>query len=216
MTAHVLLVALCALSAMVSSLYAAPTIVYDNTVNQDPRQHRATPVGTETSNSERGDQVTLSGTARKITKLDASMAGSTAAVDLRVSFYEDDGLGGEPQSLIWRGEFRNAVQLPYFPGAISFTIPSVHVPDTFTWTIESRNVIGTSPLIYWFDPPAVGSSFDYSWTRYSGTSEWIRRPPAQGLNASYGVRLWAVPEPAGIILLSAGSFGILIRRCRLN
>jgi len=89
---------------------------------------------------------------------------------------------------------------------ISFAVPDVKVPDTFTWTLQISN---SQPLagIPTFDPPTTGSVL-HSW--FGSPGSWTSDDGA-GVNSHFMARVTAVaasvPEPSAIW---NGSIAILI------
>jgi hypothetical protein len=152
-----------------------------------------------------GQSVTLDGSQRRITEFEAALASAPRVSTFYVEFYQLDGPNGEPGSLIWQSPVQT---YPYTEPnfnrkVILVDVPAVAVPSTFAYlltTIERANnsLINTGP-------PTVGS-VGTSW--YYGPTGWV-----QG-EWTFGARIHAVPEPAGLLLAASGCtiLGFIRRR----
>jgi len=198
----------------VMAISAHSTIVYDNTTTS---LGYLTPILTGSSftgdtSYEAGDQITLASTERSVTEIDILISSAFATggtADAQVRFYENDGTGGKPGTILWDSGVLN--DLPYVPGANTFTfiVPHAVVPDTFTWTIYLSGRTGSAVIGYmgpqFYNPPTVGSSNDFIWA-FDGTS-WNSFNDPQ-LVDNYAARVSAVPEPATMLLLGSGLIGL--------
>ncbi|MEO7454271.1 MAG: hypothetical protein ABIV13_05865, partial [Fimbriimonadales bacterium] len=121
-----------------------------------------------------------------------------------------------PSTLIWDSGF-----LPMKPGwrAQRIAVPSVVVPDRFTWTASFEGVTGL-PFnrcgLCYFGPPTVGGSDNWLWRRTNDTSPWSYQVTgwSNGSSAygSLGVSFWADGPPAPAVFDStlAESRGFLL------
>lgn len=131
----------------------APTVVYDNTTNDNRNTVATGPDGAS------GSEVTLSGSARVVTDfLFGYLVDNDATAT--VKFWANDGPKGAPGTCLYSS---GKIDVPASNdnGAVqTLSSLSVEVPDTFTWTVRSQtvNLIG-------YGPATVGS-FGPAW--YSG------------------------------------------------
>ena len=156
---------------------------------------------------ELGDEVHAAGAERLVTRLTVGVSRQNVpgVGDFQARLYANDGTNGQPGTLLWQSALMLNVQLSGGVQLISFDVPQVAVPDTFTWTLESHST-GVAVGLVNADPPSVGSSPSYDWFGHPGSwgtvqySDWM-------------ARVEAVPEPSSIILLLAG-LGLLGTRGR--
>ena len=171
---------------------------------------------TTTSALELGGEATAApGTSRVVTGLEIGYTsqGVPATADLQAFLYANDGPGGAPGTLLWQSAVMAGVNLDTTNQLVSFSVPSVTVPDTFTWASSITNVVGgvvgyvpaSGALIGTFVQPWVGSP-----------GSWSPLPPAFETEAR--VLTSSVPEPSTFVL--AGLLGVtglgahLVRRKR--
>lgn len=86
---------------------------------------------------------------------------------------------------------------------IAFSVPSVVVPDTFTFTGAITNASGVLGYV-----PASGATtgtFNQAWL--GGPGSWSTLPSNFEIEAR--VFAQAVPEPSSVALLSVGAFGLI-------
>jgi hypothetical protein len=129
----------------------APTVVYDNTTNDNRNTVATGPDGAT------GSQVTLSGTARVVTDFLFGYVVDNDAT-ATVKFWANDGSKGAPGTCLFSS---GPIDIPAGnPMVKTLSSLSVEVPDTFTWTVRSQTVdlIG-------YGPATVGS-YGPAW--YSG------------------------------------------------
>jgi hypothetical protein len=133
-----------------------------------------------------GQAITLEGNARQVNQIELFI-GSNRAMEYRVRFYELNGMGGAPGTLIWESQSQT---YPYTPGSfrkvVSVDVPNVKLPSSFAWVVahDSRNMlVGIS------DPPSIGTNLDI-WRR--GNDAWQTRDFSTGV---FGARIRAIPEP---------------------
>ena len=164
-------------------------------------------------NGEIGNEVTAAGTDRYVTSLGIEIysqngifpSGTPGYADFRAQLYANNGPQGQPGSLLWQ----SAVESVNYPGGLSlltFNVPDVFVPDTFTWTLQYSNTSPIPPGLPGSVSPTVGSSLT-CWTR-SPTSAWGQVTAAGTLMA----QIQAVPEPGTGALLSLAALTWLWRK----
>jgi len=155
-------------------------------------------------NGEIGNEVTAAGNDRYVTSLGIEIysqngvfpAGSPGYADFRAQLYANNGVGGQPGSLLWQ----SAVETINYPGGLSlltFSVPDVLVPDTFTWTLQYDNTSPIPPALALSAAPTVGAS-DSGWFR-GPSSAWTQETD------TYMAQIQAVPEPGTGALLSVGA-----------
>jgi len=102
---------------------------------------------------------------------------------------------------------------------------SLAVPGTFIWTVAFNGIVGTGDGagLLFYDPPAVGSSFDDHW-EFTGTTDnptphWVLADNQEIINGAelvdnFGALVTVVPEPTTVGLLIGGAalLGIAARR----
>lgn len=191
---------------------AEPVIVYDNSTDYSGMDYVTT--------NEHGDEVILDGTARVITEFqfeyyaDFIRQGDELA---RVRFYANTGplWENDPDYAtpalppLW--DFTFQISTGYQTAVIS--VPSIRVPDKFTWTVEflglSQRV--TAPAdeagLLMYGSAFPGTSFDDFWERLP--SGWAPLARSDVPKNNFGARILAVTpnaepqltirrEPAGL------------------
>lgn len=159
-----------------------------------------------------GDQVTLAGTSRTITGMVVYTMGDfltpTGNEKIRIRFYANDGreVGAqqlpEPETVLWDSgpvTMKPGWRAQYLP------VPSIVVPDTFTWSATFEGTTGMpfnrAGLCY-FGPPTVGTSGTFIWRKDPGqdwtyqSSNWSNGATAYG---SFGAAFWADGDPAPVV-----------------
>jgi hypothetical protein len=197
-TSLVTLAALAGLSLGSAATPAAAATIYDNTLGP--------PVAATSAGVEIGDQVTVAGTARLVTTFTFIyywpdiFSDGDETVTLR--FYSNDGAGGAPGTLLFESAPLPLPSVPVTPpfSLTPFTLTdlAIVVPDTFTWTLEWGNTPSfSSPALFHFDPPTVGSSDDFFWLRQGPLFK-----VETGFPDNLGVTILAVvPQPSTLGLL---------------
>jgi len=179
---------------------ARADIIYDNTVNWLG--------GYAFSALEQGEEVFAAGTSRWVTDLTIgishqNVSGGTAELVARL--YANDGAQGAPGTLLW---YSSALTVPLSGGVqlVSFSVPQVLVPDTFTWTLQV--ITNTIPAVAPVDggTPSIGSSPNFYWFGHPGSWGEAQYPALMA-------RVEAVPEPGLGVMLFAG-VGLLGRLCQ--
>jgi hypothetical protein len=103
-----------------------------------------------------GGEVTAApGTSRTVTELDLGFTsqGLPATTDLQAFLYANDGSGGSPGTLLWQSALMSGVNVDSTNVLIAFAVPSVVVPDTFSFAAAITN---PSPLVGYV--PASGAT----------------------------------------------------------
>lgn len=200
---------------------AFPVIVYDNTTS--PTSGSWAPDGIwqfsyYTPYEPMGDQITLGGTDRAVTRVDLmlSSTGPTTLSSLNLKLYLNDGYAvngfyGAPGTLQFSGTLTNVAVNGLT--RVSFDVPTIPMQDTFTW-IASADSMDCGMAT--FNPPTTGSSADRFWD-YTGppyTEGWYKLSLAHDPVANFGATVYAVPEPGSLTLLAAGALAVLRRRRR--
>jgi hypothetical protein len=198
------------LSSLVPSM-ARADVIYDNTSTAFTGSRTFTAL-------QIGDEVTAGGTGRTVTELDSgvnSQNQAATASTLQAFLYANDGTGGAPGTLLWQSAVKTNVALTGGNDLIAFSVPSVTVPNTFTWTIQ---IGGTTPVAAGlpnFGAPTTGT-YVSGW--FGGPGSWTA---TGGSNNIYLARITAgvaVPEPSTYalagILSAMGLVGAWVRRDR--
>ncbi|HWA82970.1 MAG TPA: PEP-CTERM sorting domain-containing protein [Fimbriimonadaceae bacterium] len=196
---------------------AGASVVYDN-MSWTQGWYWAENPGFTSPTAEGGDQVTLGGTDRAVTNIDILFYSlwDAGTADVTVNFYKNDGVGGAPGTLLWTSGTMAGMSHVQGLQTYSFAVPSVVVPNTFTWTLGLANRTGSTgdigPALA--DPPTVGSSGDFFW--YMGSGGWATTGWGGSPVANFGARITAapVPEPAAFGVLGVGVVALLRRRGR--
>lgn len=194
---------------------AGASVVYDNMTWTQGWYWAENPAFTSPS-MEGGDEVNLGGTDRAVTNIDILFYSlwDPGTVDTTVRFYKNDGGGGAPGTLLWQSSTFTALAHVQGLQTYSFAVPSVVVPNTFTWTIGLANRAGSTgdigPALA--DPPSVGSSANYFWWNNAGV--WNQTGWGPSPIANFGARITAapVPEPASMGVLALGAVAMIRRR----
>jgi hypothetical protein len=126
-----------------------------------------------------GDRITLAGRERAATRMDVMMRignSGVATFNAQLRLYNNDGPSGSPGSLIWDSGPVPKLIDSGADLAISFNIPTVLVPDSFTWTLQVTDRTGNQQTLSLshYDPPTAGSVADGYWSRNGGA--WVFTP----------------------------------------
>ena len=181
---------------------ASADLIFDNTVGGNQGI-------TTTSAPQIGDEVTAAaGTSRSVTELDIAYTsqGVPVTANLQAFLYANDGPGGAPGTLLWQSSVMTGVTINSTNDLIAFTVPSVVVPDTFTWTSTITNATGV--LGYVPGTGATTGTFDAPWVGSPGSFSSL--DPV--FETQGRVVAGAVPEPASCSLLLVGLAGAAVRK----
>ena len=177
-----------ALAAIWCQAGASADVIFDNTATGD---HGIT----TTSAPELGGEVIAApGTSRVVTDLEIGFTsqGAPATADLQAFLYANDGPGGSPGTLLWASAVMAGVSLDTTNQLISFIVPSVTVPDDFTWASSITNSSAVVGLV-----PASGASigtFVQPWVGSPGS--WSTLPANFETEVRITAGAAAVPEPS--------------------
>jgi len=183
---------------------AAEEVVFDNTVNETGYYKHLSD-----SFLEMGDDATLAGVARQLTRVTIGFysfsSGSFAHLSLHL-YDESLVLLGDPLTL------NNVVFGENTFPTVSFAVPNYSAPDTIVWTLSYTGATFTSlpgPTVC--HPPTIGTSEDtFMVDRGSGLHPEV----TSGSPANFCARIEATPEPATLSLLAVGLGAIWLRRRR--
>jgi hypothetical protein len=144
-----------------------------------------------------GDEITAAGTDRLVTELDVGIDGQSNPGNgvFVAKLFANDGQSGQPGSLLWESGYTNAT----FPGGattLTFDVPQVLVPDTFTWMVYCVSSVGGPPAVLTAGAPTVGTH-DVGWfyVPYDGWGED---------ESAHVAEIDAIPEPSSLLLTALG------------
>ncbi len=167
---------------------------------------------TTTSSPQLGGEVTAeAGTSRAVTELDLGFTsqGVSATANLQAFLYANDGSGGAPGTLLWQSAVMSGVQIDSVNTLIAFSVPSVVVPDTFTFAAAITNA---SPLVGFV--PASGANtgtFDQAWDGSPGSWQKLSSAFEVESRVIAGIA-GSVPEPSTVVLLGIGVAGLVVSK----
>jgi hypothetical protein len=151
---------------------------------------------------ELGNEITVAGTDRVVTELEVGIFsqngifpnGTPGSVVFTAELYANDGAGGQPGSLLWQSA-DVGVDYPGGCSMVTFNVPQVVVPGTFTWTVDYVLTADTSPGLTTAPAPTIGS-YIVGWFR-GQNSEWGQA------TADLTAQIEAIPEPSteGLVLV---------------
>ncbi len=141
---------------------AEPQVVFDNTsnlINKTPDI---------LTSREYGDELALAGTARYVTGFEFAYYGdftNAAAVTYNIRFYANDGTDAfpgaptalRPHTILWDSGAQTATR---GVNRVVFSVPSILVPDRFTWTATFHGVTatpGNAAALMLANPATVGA-----------------------------------------------------------
>jgi hypothetical protein len=186
------------ITAVSCQVAASADIIFDNT---SPGDHGIT----TTAFPQLGGEVTAApGTARAVTEVDIGYTFQTSpgTADLQAFLYANDGTAGAPGTQLWQSSVMVGVSINSKNVLIAFSVPSVTVPDTFTWA----SAITNPSVVIGFEPAtgATTGTFVQAWVGSPGS--WNTLPPVFETEARIFSSLLqaAAPEPSTAVLLVVG------------
>ena len=161
-----------------------------------------------------GDQVTLSVSDATISRFDLMLYSTEAATaeGVQVALFPIDTTTFEIGAPYWTSDPRNVEVGADEVTVVTFDVPDVAVPQELVWAAAGdSDVAGLATM----DPPSVGSSAStYYWNKAPEPEGWIPLNLGSEMAANFGARIWAVPEPTGLVVLLSGCAGLIARRRR--
>jgi hypothetical protein len=133
-------------------------IIYDNT--------RTSTGSTSFSALQIGDEIEPAGRDRNVLQLEIGLTHAFGAgtADVQARLYANDGSDGEPGTLLWESDVLDDVAFTGGFDLVTFEVPSVEVPELFTWTVQISDTEPMAVGLPQFHPPTVGSSPDHAWS----------------------------------------------------
>ena len=142
MVMRIRLVLAAVLAVVSSQTTASAVVIFDNSNSINDGI-------TTTSAPQLGGEVTAAGTARTVTELDLGFTsqGISASADVQAFLYANDGVNGAPGTLLWQSAVMSGVNFDTVNTLVAFSVPSVVVPDTFTFAGAITNESG---VVGWY------------------------------------------------------------------
>lgn len=191
---NILLLFLCSITTNTQAAYIE--IVFDNTINASggifgPGCCQA------------GNEIVLNGKARKIVQLSwlVNSQNTNIAADFETNIYENDGIDGAPDSLIWGSGLLTGLNISATNPFLDIVVPEITVPDTITVTSKIFNSTPVALGRVYGEPPSIGSV----------NTSWVEGSP-EGWHQAFGpwgLKVTAIPEPYPISLLIIAGFMIV-------
>lgn len=193
--------------------------VYDNTAN-----NLNTRLGAGTV--EIADEIILGGTERSLSAFSFQyylLSPTPGGETLRLRFYQQNGVSGQPGSLLFDSGFfsvpatsGSSVEITDFSTGATLPFTSL-LPDQFTWSVTFNGVgAGESAGVNLFGPPTVGNSIVDYWE--NNGAAWINKRVDFGFlpnpGTDFAATVQAVPEPSVIALVVIGGAAVVWRRSR--
>jgi hypothetical protein len=168
--------------------------------------------GVPSRNGEMGDQITVAGSERFVTRLSIEIYSQGGPfpnpvgippgfADFQAQIYANEGFQGEPGTLLWQSSITH---VNYQPGLTLLDFdPQLLVPDTFTWTLAYYNPSPIPPALPSTLAPTIGGNAGFYWFRGQNTP-WGRGSGGY----DWAAQVEAVPE-AGVGALLLTIFAVL-------
>jgi len=157
---------------------------------------------------------TAPGTARQVTELYVGFSpnGDAVTADLQAFLYANDGPGGEPGTELWHSAVQSGVIIDRSQLLVEFSVPSVRVPDTFTWVAAVINQSRPTGVGFALSRNATTGTYIQGWSVAFGSGSWqtVNLPGTQQITSRV---VAVVPEPSGLVLLGTGVLALLVWRC---
>jgi hypothetical protein len=189
----------CAAVAPLASPALAQQIVYDNSGNLLAWWAQVPPG--EATGPEAGDQITLGEQGRFIQQFEfwyhVGGTNESGTADIQVRFYANDGPGGIPGTILWSSPLQQGVGHISGTNHLALPVPSIIMPDSFTWTVTFTNRTGSAAEglgLRIYDPPLVGQS--------DPQFIWLSDPQLGFVQAAFP---GAVPSNLGARVIAAGA-----------
>jgi hypothetical protein len=203
-----LVIVFTALSAHHARTVASPSAtVYDTLL---PNEFGGESFG---ASLELGQTAILAGAERRVVSFDVTL-GSNLDTPFRLKFYQLDGPGGLPQTLIWESAFQNYPWVPpsYNIKVVHVDIPTVLVPDSFAWTIAPLLTGDQGRISTHVGTAARVGQTGLGWDRPISTGQLQRN----SIQFVMSARIMAIPEPstgAVALVVACGAVCVRQRRC---
>ena len=221
---------LCALITLTTTTNAA--VVYNSTQNTLPADAYWTPDGFVEFDrfmtvpgvwEALGDDIILAGSERTIVGFDVVLMSrcQTTLSEVGIKFYANDltdrlGRSGIPGTILWSTTVSN-VELNGLR-TIHFDVPSVDVPDRFTWMVSASSVdagLVLASTISTGSSSLLRNGKSYYWDYMQATDYWACLTFREELPANYAARFEAIPEPTSLAIFSMTLVSWLLRRRRV-
>lgn len=200
---------LAALAAVLTLALAAPAsadLIFDNSATGNRGI-------TGAGSLQIGDEVTAAaGTSRVVTELDLGFTsqGAPATANVQAFLYANDGTNGAPGTLLWASAIMTGVNFNTTNALVAFAVPSITVPDTFTFAGVITNGTGFLGFV-----PATGASVGTFDTVYAGSPGSFSTLASVFEIEGRVITSAAVPEPSSLALCGiAGVVGLGYARSR--
>ena len=201
MVMRIRLVLAAVLAVALSQTTASAVVIFDNSNTTDNGI-------TTTGAPQLGGEVTAAGTARTVTELDLGFTsqGIPASADIQAFLYANDGVNGAPGTLLWQSAVMSGVNFNSVNTLVAFSVPSIVVPDTFTFTGAITNESGVVGFV-----PESGATVGTFVTPWVGSpAGWSPLDPVFEIEARVIAGTATVPEPSTFVLLGIGLAGFVV------
>jgi hypothetical protein len=160
-----------------------------------------------------GDIITLAGSARRVVEFDIALKefGDDGEFEFLIRFYAPDGPGGMPGSELWSSPLTHITLPPRQPQVINFSVPRVVVPNRFAWAFRVVDAVHAPGLPReYYNADIVGTPtgplIEYPPGSWYLDGPWGPRPEP------FAVRVVAVPEPAGLLVVTCPLIALFVLR----